>query len=110
MSQDSSSSTKASVLSSTCLTPSAPLSPNLEEEEEEQFHFWMRMVSCSTKKTVLSNGELFVSSLMDFSHLGSSSPSTLYGDLPKTSVLMKPNSPRICSSVYSEVSSPDMEF
>ena len=30
----------------------------------------------------LSNGELFVSSLMDFSHLGSSSPSTLYGDLP----------------------------
>ena len=30
----------------------------------------------------LFNGELFVSSLMDFSHLGSSSPSTLYGDLP----------------------------
>ena len=58
----------------------------------------------------LSNRELYVSSLMDFSHLGSSSPSTLYGDLPRTSVLMKPNSPRICSSVYSEVSSPDLEF
>ena len=82
MSQDSSSSTKASVLSSTCLTPSAPLSPNLEEEEEEQFNFWMRMVSYSTKKTVLSNGELFVSSLMDFSHFGSSSTSTLYSKLP----------------------------
>ena len=51
-----------------------------------------------------------VSSLMDFSHLGSTSPSTSYGDLPRTSVLMKPSSPRICSSVYSEVYLPEMEY
>ena len=76
MSQDSSSSTKASVLSSTCLTPSAPLSPNLEEEEEEQFHFLDEDGILFYQEDRLSNRELFVSSLMDFSHLGLSSPST----------------------------------
>ena len=50
------------------------------------------------------------SSLMELSHLSLTSPSTSYGDLPRTSVLMKPSSPRICSSVYSEVYLPEMEY
>ena len=51
------------------------------------------VVSKSTTILSMLIYAVYASSLMELSHLGSTSPSTLYGDLPRTSVLMKPSSP-----------------
>ena len=68
------------------------------------------VVSMSTTISSMLINAVDVSSLMEHSHLGSTSPSIPYADSPRTSVLMKPSSPRICSSVYSEVYLPEMEY